>query len=89
MMNRLFGCAGFVLCLLGIAGCGTGPEAVELPLREHEVQSARSLRRGDFQTSGESVMNTIVALGPNPAWQKTLFFKEFHYGTKVFLKLVR
>lgn len=25
-------------------------------------------------------MNTIVALGPNPAWQKTLFFKEFHYG---------
>ena len=71
MMNRLFGCAGFVLCLLGIAGCGTGPEAVELPppsvtLTAADVNRTTPLRIGEYAK---------ISLKENPSTGYTWMFR--------------
>ena len=78
MMNRLFGCAGFVLCLLGIAGCGTGPEAVELPppsvtLTAADVNRTTPLRIGEYAK---------ISLKENPSTGYTWMFRMTDNGEK-------
>ena len=77
-MNRLFGCAGFVLCLLGIAGCGTGPEAVELPppsvtLTAADVNRTTPLRIGEYAK---------ISLKENPSTGYTWMFRMTDNGEK-------
>ena len=78
MMNRLFGCAGFVLCLLGIAGCGTGPEAVELPppsvtLTAADVNRTTPLRIGEYAK---------ISLKENPSTGYTWMFRMTDNGER-------